>query len=78
MSILDSFLYGKLSFLVLLIGYFTLVIGLYYFGYSQGRTKCDREIPSSINGDQYRGGMAGIIIGCIVIAFYHINQMRNY
>ena len=76
-TILDLF-FGKLSFLILLSGYISLVIGLYYFGYSQGRSKCDPHNLEKIDtGDQYRGGMAGLIIGCILIVFYHVNQMRK-
>ena len=77
MNILQSLLYGKLSFLVLFLGYISLVVGLYYFGYSQGRARCDKNVKTSVNGDQYRGGMAGLIIGCILIVFYHVNQMRS-
>ena len=79
MSVLQSFLYGNLSFLILAIGYISLVVGLYYFGYSQGRSRCDRNKPKRdpVDGDQYRGGMAGLIIGCILIVFYHVNQMQK-
>ncbi len=77
MSVLQSFLYGNLSFLVLAIGYISLVVGLYFFGFSQGRARCDRNKPDPVDGDKYRGGMAGLIIGCILIAFYHVNQMRK-
>lgn len=67
---LPGFLTSPRWFLV--IGYFTLVIGLYYVGYSQGRAKCDKYKPDPIDENQYKGGMAGIILGCIVIVGYHI------
>lgn len=68
-----------MNILVLLSGYISLVIGLCYFGYSQGLPKCDPYNPNPVDvGHRYRGGMAGIIIGCILIAFYHVNQIRNY
>jgi hypothetical protein len=78
MSVLQSFLYGKLSLLILTIGYVFLFGGLYLFGYSQGRARCDKNKPEPVDPTQYGLGMAGLIIGCILIAFYHINQMRNY
>jgi hypothetical protein len=77
MNIIESLLYGRLSFLVLLSGYISLFIGLYYFGYSQGHAKCDSNNETSINVDQYRGGIAGIVIGCIFIIYYHVRQMYN-
>ena len=77
MALLDILTSGKLNILLLFLGYISLTIGLYYFGYSQGRSRCDRNRDTPVNADQYRGGQAGIIIGCILIVIYHIIEIRK-
>ncbi len=80
MNLLDSIKSGPGSILFFLIVYLLLGIGLmglglFLMGYSKGRVACDPD-QQKLNQDQYNGGIASLVFGCIFIIVYHVIKSR--
>jgi hypothetical protein len=59
----------------LLIGCIFLFTGLYYYGFTTGLSQCDPNQPIPVNNVQSQYGVAGTIIGSILVGINILSKL---